>query len=132
MNKIEQINKTPRDYGTGHMLYQSEIHTIEVIGKNENTNAGQIASLLGVTNGAVTQIADKLIKKGLIYKYYLPNNKKEVYYKLTELGRIADTSHSEFRDFIYSKVSSFLDELQEDSFNILIQFFDEMIKNWPS
>ena len=42
-NKINQTNKKPRDYGSGHILYQSEIHTIEAIHNHENVNASELS-----------------------------------------------------------------------------------------
>lgn len=68
-NRINANDKKPRNFGTSHPLYQAEIHFIEGIGCREGINASKLSQKLGITNGAVTQIADKLLKKKLVEKY---------------------------------------------------------------
>ena len=80
--RINVNNKNPRKFGTNQQLYQSEIHFIDAIGINEEINASQLSIKLDITNGAVTQVAQKLIQKKLIAKYKRETNKKEVYFKL--------------------------------------------------
>jgi len=64
----------------------SEVHVIDLIGKEERVNGVFLASKLAMTRGAISKITSRLIKKNLILKYKLAGNKKEVYYKLTDLG----------------------------------------------
>lgn len=89
-NTMNKTSKCPRDFGVGVPLYPSEIHTIEAIGAHEPINAKALAQALGITNGAVTQIADKLQKKGLVEKFKIDGNQKTVYIKLTALGRTSE------------------------------------------
>ena len=94
--RINSNDKKPREFGTKHALYQSEIHFIDAIEPGDGMIASRVAQKLGITKGAVTQIADKLIKKELIEKYKKPDNKKEVYIKLTKGGEVAYDSHRLF------------------------------------
>ena len=48
------INRKPRDYGTGDMLYFTEVHTIAMVGRNRQINITKLAALMGVTKGAIS------------------------------------------------------------------------------
>jgi DNA-binding MarR family transcriptional regulator len=131
INKVNQANKLPRDYGTGSILYQSEIHIIGAINNHGSVNASELASILGITNGAITQVTSKLIKKGLIEQYRMPNNKKEVYYQLTNLGKIANNEHANSRKERYRNIGQYLNGLSPDNIKVINTFIDKMIEVWP-
>ncbi len=67
--RITSNNKKPRKFGTNHLLYHSEIHFINAISSYKELNVSQLSEKLGVTKGAITQVAEKLLRKNLIYKY---------------------------------------------------------------
>lgn len=131
INKINQNNKGPSDYGTGHMLYPSEIHMIEAISNHENVNASELAGIMGITNGAVTQVTNKLSKKRLIEPYRMKDNKKEVYYRLTDQGKVANTGHNKYHEAIYQNMAEYFDELNPDHIQVINTFLDKLIDNWP-
>lgn len=79
------INRKPRDYGTGDLLYLTEIHTITMVGKNREINMTRLAELMGVTKGAISQTIRKLVNKNLIVKENT-TNRKEFNLKLSEKG----------------------------------------------
>ena len=62
----------------------SETHCIDNIGRLELPNVTKIAEQMQMTRGAISKMTKKLLAKGLIEKYTLETNKKEVYFKLTE------------------------------------------------
>lgn len=64
----------------------SEIHCIDLIGKIENPNVTKISQRMNMTRGAISKISKKLLNNNLIDKYKNPENDKEIYFKLTELG----------------------------------------------
>lgn len=96
--------------GLNSRYSNSELHCIEAIGKLENPNGVQLAALLSMTRGAVTRLAKRLLQEGLIERYVLPDNKKEIYYRLTSIGEVLYKEHEvahtkwEERDiaFLYS------------------------------
>lgn len=79
----------------------SEVHCIEFIGKNQDSNVTKLASSLFMTRSAISKITKKLVKKGYIESYQKPDNKKEVYFKLTEQGKeifeVHERTHEEFQ-----------------------------------
>lgn len=68
------------DYGV------SEIHCIDLIGKIENPNVTKLSESMNMTRGAISKICKRLLNSKLINKYKKPDNDKEIYFKLTELG----------------------------------------------
>jgi len=131
-NTVNKTSKSRRDFGVGFMLYPSEIHTIEAIGAHEGLNANSLSKVLGITNGAVTQMTDRLIKKDLVEKYKIESNKKEVYFRLTELGNKANQAHDSFHEQTYENINDYLDKLKTNQIDAIIGFLDTYIENLPS
>ncbi len=96
VNKFKMLEKIPIDHGTGHLLYASEMNTLDVIGKCSGINLTQLAEKRCVTIGAVSQVVAKLENKQLVQKNYVPENKKEVSLQVTDLGAVALQNHEKF------------------------------------
>ena len=77
---FHKYEKIPRKYGTDIELYMSEMHTLDYISKNEGTTVTNLANITKKTKSAITQLTNKLEKKGFI--------KKPCYFNLI-LGNIA-------------------------------------------
>ncbi len=73
----------------GASLYPSEVHLMLVIKKGMDTNATEIAKLLGLTKGAISQTLSRLENKGIIRKTKDPQNKNELNLTLTPFGEQA-------------------------------------------
>ncbi len=129
--RINSNDKKPRNFCTKHALYQSEIHFIDAIAPGDGIIASQVAQKLGITKGAITQIADKLVKKGLIKKYKKPDNKKEVYIKLTRDGEVAYHSHRLFHKQLGDKMIAYLDGLKPAQMQALTGLLNIIDKNLP-
>lgn len=130
-NKINQKNKKPNNYGTSHALYTSEIHMIEAISKHKSFNASELANIMGITNGAINQVANKLIKKGLVEPYRINDNKKDVYYQLTDKGKIANSAHKNYHKKQYSYMEEYIEGLSTEEIKTINHFLDELIDSWP-
>ncbi len=89
------IDKKPKDFGTGDLLYVSEIHAIHYIGGNPEINMTQLAEISGVTKGAISQIVKRLVRKQYI-ALYKTKNKKEVNLRLSDKGYIINQLYEEF------------------------------------
>lgn len=62
---------TPREYLAGYPVYMREADFLEELDRADSPDGvtmGTMASLLGITQGAVTQIATRLMKKRLCNK----------------------------------------------------------------
>jgi DNA-binding MarR family transcriptional regulator len=81
------IDKKPKRYGTGDLLYVSELHAIQIIGYNPEINVTQLADMSGLTKGAISQTVKRLLAKQYIARYKT-RNKKEVNLRLSDKGYI--------------------------------------------
>ncbi len=129
--KINSNDKKPRSFGTSELLHQSEIHFIDAIGIDSEINASQLSEKLSISNGAITQVADKLLKKKLIEKYKLETNKKEVYFKLTKQGKVAYESHRKFHQDICDKIIAYLKGLSPEQIKGILGFIAVSDENLP-
>ena len=129
--KINSNDKKPRSFGTSELLHQSEIHFIDAIGIDSEVNASQLSDKLHISNGAITQVADKLLKKRLIEKYKLETNKKEVYFKLTEQGKVAYESHRKFHQNLCDKMIAYLKGLSPEQIKGILGFIAVSDENLP-
>jgi DNA-binding MarR family transcriptional regulator len=118
--------KTAWDYGVGFRLYHSEVHLLEAIKFCEGANAGELARYLGITNGAVSQVAKKLVDKTLIETYQSEENRKEVFFKLTPLGKKACAGHQRHHKKMNAGLIRYIEQLDEKDYQTLIDFFDKM------
>ncbi len=130
-NRIKSNDKRPRSFGTSCLLYQSEIHLIDAIEPGEGIMASNLARKMGITNGAVTQMADKLVKKRLLVKQKRPGNRKEVYLTLTAEGETAYHSHLRFHEELNSKLTAYLDSLKPEEMAVLTNFVKIIDENLP-
>jgi DNA-binding MarR family transcriptional regulator len=127
---VEILNKergTCRDYGAGNSLYHSEVHLIIAIMEHPNANASELADVLGITNGAITQVADKLERKGLIERYWANDNKKNTYFRLTESGELVYHGHVAHHDKMNAKVVEYHKGLSESEYRLIADFANAML-----
>jgi DNA-binding MarR family transcriptional regulator len=100
VTKLSEIDRKTRHYGTDQPLYHAEIHMIKAIKENEGIHVTGLADVLGVTKGAVSQIVQKLERKGMIVKDTDPNNLSRLVLNLSPKGETAyhhhEALHGEF------------------------------------
>ncbi len=89
------LDKKPKDFGTGDLLYVSEIHAIHAIASNPEINLTQLAELSGVTKGAISQMVKRLVSKRYIARYKV-RNKKEVNLRLSDKGFLINQHYENF------------------------------------
>jgi DNA-binding MarR family transcriptional regulator len=95
------ISRRPVDYGTGDLLYFTEIHTITTLSKNREINMTRLAEIMGVTKGAISQTIRKLVNKNLVEKSNT-DNKKEFNLRLTEKGQVVYKGQMSFQREIFT------------------------------
>jgi len=104
----------------------TELHSIDFIGKTERPNATMLAENMELTRGAITKISKALTAKGLIEKYQVPENKKEVYFRLTESGQILYTEHKKIHNHIQQKSLQQLNKYNEEEQDAILRFLGDI------
>lgn len=122
-NELESI---PRDFGTGDLLYSSEIHTLVAIGNHPDVNLTELANILDITKGGASKFVKKLLGKALINKKSLATNKKEVLFELTEKGRVAFHGHKKFSQDVFGDIYSTLSAMDASEINFLESFLHDL------
>ncbi len=108
-----------------HNCSYSEIHTIDSIGKITNPNVTKIANHLRMTRGAISKITKRLLVAEMIESYFLSNNKKEIYFKLTEKGKYIFQEHKK-RHFLWEeRDSTFFEKYSDEEIKIIINFMGQ-------
>lgn len=53
--KLQELESTPKDYGTGEFLYASDVHTICIIAKYPGLNLTEISKRLEISKSATSK-----------------------------------------------------------------------------
>ncbi|GGF91606.1 MarR family transcriptional regulator [Paenibacillus albidus] len=116
------LNKMPREYSSGVVLYLSEIHMIEAIGLHPDCKLTEISNVLNITKGTASKLLSKLEAKGLVSKYQVEGNKKEVYFRLTELGQGAFEGHYKIHETRSADIDREFDNYSPEEQRIILKF----------
>ncbi len=96
VNKVSHATRRPLDYGTGDLLHPAQMHVIERVGESPGISITELARVLGITKGAVSQTVKKLEDMGMLARYKQEDNAKNVLLKLAEKGQTAFALHDEW------------------------------------
>ena len=77
------------------------------------------------TRGAISKMTKKLLAKGLIEKYTLETNKKEVYFKLTERGKVLFKEHEKRHKQWEKRDMQFLSRYSKEETDTILKFMQE-------
>jgi DNA-binding MarR family transcriptional regulator len=126
VNKFNRFEKAPMDFGVEEMLFPSEIHTIEAIGKNKWINVTQLSETLGITKGAVSQMVNKLVQKQLVKRVKNPRSEKEIFLELTPKGYAAFEGHEKFHREMYLDFLKYADDISHKDLNKFKDIFTKI------
>ncbi|WP_156823341.1 MarR family transcriptional regulator [Woodsholea maritima] len=100
MMRAQEIDQAPRTFNTGVVLHRAEIHTLQAIGDSQGAIMKDLAERMGVTRGAMSQMARRLEDKGLITRQ-AGRNSKEIVLVLSALGEKGVAAHKAFHRAMY-------------------------------
>ena len=123
VNRIIRLNKFKMEDSLKGFK-PSEVHSIEYIGKNADHNVTKLAEAFYMTNGAISKIAKKLIKKELIESYQKPDNKKEIYFRLTEHGKKIYKIHEELHKEFQKRDKPVFEQISEEQYRSILSFIE--------
>lgn len=123
-NKIAWLNKFKMEERLKEYK-PSEVHCIEYIGKNVDSNVTKLAESFYMTRSAMSKITKKLIEKGFIESYQKPDNKKEIYFRLTKQGEEINKIHEELHKEFQERDKAVFEEVTEAQFDNMLNFVEK-------
>lgn len=115
INKYNAKTKQPKTFGTAETVCGSEAQVLDVVAHEQPVIASQIAMLLGITKGAVSQTLAKLEKKALIERVPSDAGGGMVVISLSEKGQEILTNYYAYRDCRLRKVIAAAQSLPPES-----------------
>ena len=103
----------------------SEVHCIEYIGKNVDSNVTKLAESFYMTRSAMSKITKKLIEKGFIESYQKRDNKKEIYFRITKQGEEINKIHEELHKEFQERDKAVFEEVTEAQFDNMLNFVEK-------
>lgn len=129
IHKYNQFEKQPREYSSGIVLKEAEIHTIALIGDYPDMNVTTLAKMRGITKGGASQMVYKLAEKGLICKRVSPDTDNEVCLSLTDAGQKAYQAHLKYHEEVQSDFFEELENMPEEYTEYLITLLEHFDKS---
>lgn len=105
-----------------------EVHCIDFIEKNADPNVTKLANALRVTRSAISKTTKKLLADGAIERYQKPGNKKEIYFKLTDIGRRIFAEHEKMHQARIEQDRLFFQDLSEEEKEQLVIVLNKIYK----
>lgn len=103
------------------------LHVLDAIGRLQPVNTITISKETGIPKGTVSKSIKRLAAKNLILKVPIPNNKKEVNFYVTPLGKeIVDLHHGFHRQFELG-VSKILKKYDVEALQLLIRILKDFV-----
>jgi DNA-binding MarR family transcriptional regulator len=117
------LNKLPyKAYSSD--FHHSEVRCIDLIGRMEEANVTKLSEAAYMTRGGISKTIKKLLNFEVIESYQKPDNKKEIYYKLTKHGEDIFLKYEEFRKAQIERDRVVFLNLKEEEKDIVIKFLE--------
>ena len=68
---VNDLEKSPRNYGTTQKFYSNETHTLKMIAEHEGINQKELSEKMYRTKGATSVMIEKLLKKNSLKNVFL-------------------------------------------------------------
>jgi len=124
---LQGLESTPRDYGTGDLLYSSDVHTVVAVSKEPGCNLTALASQLNISKAAVSKFVAKLIRMGYLVKSKPIDNDREVIFNLTKKGQSAANGHQAFEAKMFDPLFHVESALSERDYQTIKEYFKKLM-----
>lgn len=107
----------------------TQLHITALLKKYEEANNRLLAEKLHISRAAVTKAVKVLLKENIVIENQKAENKKEIYYMLTDKGKELAAIHEKLHEkarLHYMKIFKLFSEQELDTIN---RFLLQMIKN---
>lgn len=126
-SSISGVNQNiPRTYGTTDVLYMAEVHLLRDINNMENATVTRLAESHRKSKSAMTQLVNKLEKKGLVKKCRNQGS-RHIFLTPTEKGKLVAKYHDTLDAKEYSQLLMNLTDYTEEEFEKITRFIQIII-----
>ncbi|BBM49045.1 MarR family winged helix-turn-helix transcriptional regulator [Leptotrichia wadei] len=119
--KIEEINLNQ----VIKCLTTSELHIIEAIGENEIT-MNELSDKIGITMGTASVAVNKLTEKQFLERSRSNTDRRKVFVKLTQKGKVALNYHGNFHSTILERIT---DDIPKEKLDTFVEVFETIMEN---
>ncbi|MBM9603637.1 MarR family winged helix-turn-helix transcriptional regulator [Desulfopila inferna] len=106
-------------------LSPAQMHTVEIIGHNQDMRMKELAERLGVTTGTLTVGVDKLEKLGLVQRRPHEKDRRSWLIVLTDKGKKMYEEHHAFHQQFTNEISG---DLTLEQIKTLTEHLDKLLK----
>ncbi len=104
------------------------LRVLDAIGQLEPVNGITISKQFGIPKGSVSKATRRLLAKSLIQQESLPNNRKEILFRLTPLGReLADVHHA-FDQQMERGFVRFLQQYDAEALGVVVRVLQDSLE----
>jgi DNA-binding MarR family transcriptional regulator len=126
---LSEMEKTPRDFGTGEIINPSAIHTLVAVSRKPGCNLTQLAGEMDVSKAAVSKFAAGLIKRGYLLKHSPKIVRgREVFFTLTTKGEKAVQGHEAFVRSVFGPLMEIEQKLPVKEQEVIRRYFESLKK----
>jgi len=114
--------------GTDIKYSFAQIQVVEYLLEKEDRNykMAEVANRLGITASSFTKLVNKLVDKGVLQKYHIKGNRKDIIVQVTEEGK---RIYQEYVDTVAKKVFAEFFEVGKDISEEEIVKFAQMMRS---
>jgi DNA-binding MarR family transcriptional regulator len=102
-----------------------ELRVLDAVGQLEPVNGITISRQFRIPKGSVSKTTRRLIGKKLILRESLPNNKKEILFRLTQLGRQLFEAHRAFDQQMEKGFVQFLQNYEPGELRFIVRVLQD-------
>jgi DNA-binding MarR family transcriptional regulator len=126
-NAYSNTYKQQRSYGTDITFSASQIQTLEYIleAEEKDEKMSEMAARLGVSRSTFSKNVKHLTEKGLLEKYHLSGNRKDIYVKPSAKGREVYEQYTRFvYELCFEEIFQYADKISEEDKENFIRILD--------
>ncbi|WP_084146028.1 nitronate monooxygenase [Anaerovorax odorimutans] len=122
-NSVLKMEEKAVKDSSKHNLSITEVHTLSAIGAGKAKTMTQVSASLKISISTLTVAINRLVKKGYVNRFRVPEDRRMVKIELTEEGIDAVHEHEAFH---LKMVDEAISELNETEKELLIQSLDNI------
>jgi len=126
-NNVLKVEESVMKKSRIHNLSVSEIHTLEAIGQGAAKTMTHVADALKINISTLTAAINKLVTKGYVNRFRIPEDRRMVMVELSEIGSRAVREHEAFHLAMIRKALSQLSSEETEKFIESLQNVNEFM-----